>query len=94
VPPGDGHIDLEIDAVRLLQASYYLSLWITGVDSRIHDGLEYCTRLEIGLANIYNSTRVIDSRHGILYFPQRWKLGGLQTVKEEQSRVPLLDGSE
>src|SRR6266851_1859136 len=94
VPPGDGHIDLEIDAVSLLQASYYLSLWITGVDSRIHDGLEYCTRLEIGLANIYNSTRVIDSRHGILYFPQRWKLGGLQTVKEEQSRVPLLDGSE
>jgi lipopolysaccharide transport system ATP-binding protein len=94
VPPGDGHIDLEIDGVNLLQASYYLSLWITGVDSRIHDGLEYCTRLEVGLANIYNSTRVIDSRHGILYFPQRWKLGGLQTVKEEQSRVPLLNGSE
>jgi homopolymeric O-antigen transport system ATP-binding protein len=94
VPAGDGHIDLEIDAVSLLQATYYLSLWITGVDSRIYDGLEYCTRLEVGLANIYNSTRIIDSRHGILYFPQRWKLGGLQTIKEEQSRVPLLNGSE
>jgi lipopolysaccharide transport system ATP-binding protein len=94
VPSGDGHIDLEIDAVNLLQASYFLSLWITGADSKVHDGLEHCTRLEIGLANIYNSTRVIDSRHGILYFPQKWKLGALRTVREEQPQVPMYNGSE
>jgi homopolymeric O-antigen transport system ATP-binding protein len=84
IPPGDGHIDLEIDSLNLLQASYYLSLWITGQDAKVYDGVEFCTKLEIGACNVYGSSRTIDSRFGIVYFPQRWKLNGLRTPQKDQ----------
>jgi lipopolysaccharide transport system ATP-binding protein len=87
VLPGDGHLDLEVDFVNLLQSSYYLSLWITGLDAKVYDGAEFCTRLEIGATNIYRSTRVIDSHYGILYFPQRWVLDGLPSARTEQPSV-------
>lgn len=79
VPPGDGWIDLEIRLLNLLPAHYYLSLWLTGEHHVVHDCLEHCTRLEVEASSVYQSTRIIDSRHGIVFFPQRWKLDGLQS---------------
>jgi hypothetical protein len=32
--------------------------------------------LDVEVANIYNSGKIIDSRHGIMFFPQRWDLSG------------------
>jgi lipopolysaccharide transport system ATP-binding protein len=84
VMPGDGYIDLEIQSLNLLPAIYHLSLWITAVDGKIYDGLEHCARLEVGASNIYRSSRTIDSRYGILYFPQRWKLDGLRRTQKDQ----------
>lgn len=77
VPLGEGYVDLEIDSLNLLPASYYLSLWLTGVGQIVYDGVEHCVKLQIEASNIYRSSRVIDSRYGIVYFPQRWHLGQL-----------------
>src|SRR5882672_11318005 len=74
VPPGDGYIDLHIDFLNLLPARYYFSLWITGAASPVHDNIEYCAQLEVDLSNVYSSGRMLDSRSGIVFFPQRWKV--------------------
>jgi len=74
VPPGDGYIDLHIDFLNLLPARYYFSLWITGTASPVHDNIEYCAQLEVELSNVYSSGRMLDSRSGIVFFPQRWKV--------------------
>ena len=81
IPPGDGYLDLEIDFLNLLPARYHFSLWITGLGGVVHDAVEHCASLEIELSNIYNSGKNIDSRSGIVFFPQRWVLQGLQTEK-------------
>jgi lipopolysaccharide transport system ATP-binding protein len=74
VPPGEGFVDLHIDFLNLLPARYYFSLWITGAASPVHDNVEHCAELEIELANVYSSGRMLDNRSGIVFFPQRWKL--------------------
>lgn len=74
VEPGDGYIDLEIDSLNLLPARYHLSLWITDpTGTPVYDG-DARTMLEVEPANIYASGRTPDSRFGIVYFPQRWKI--------------------
>ncbi len=83
VMPGDGYLDLEIHALNLLPSIYHLSLWITAADGKVYDGIEHCARLEVGASNIYRSSRTIDSRYGIVYFPQRWKLDGLRKVRKD-----------
>jgi hypothetical protein len=49
-------------------------LWITGSASPVHDNIEHCAQLEVELANVYSSGRMLDSRSGIVFFPQRWKV--------------------
>jgi homopolymeric O-antigen transport system ATP-binding protein len=86
VPPGDGYLDLHIDFLNLLPARYYLSLFITSGASPLHDHIEHCAQLEIELANVYSSGRMLDSRFGIVYFPQHWKVPELvgATAEEKQ----------
>ena len=36
--------------------------------------------LDIEEAPIYNTTRRIDSRYGLVFFPQRWHLDGIDGV--------------
>lgn len=79
VPAGDGYLDLEIDFLNLIPGRYSLSLWITGLGGVVYDGVEHCTRIEIELANVYRSGKLIDGRFGIVFFPQRWNLQGLHS---------------
>jgi len=74
VPPGDGYVDLHIEFLNLLPARYYFSLWITGAASPVHDNVEHCGQLDVALANVYSSGRMLDNRSGIVFFPQRWKV--------------------
>jgi lipopolysaccharide transport system ATP-binding protein len=74
--PGEGYLDLEIASLNLLPARYKLSLWLTGDNSVVHDAVENRVTLDVEVANIYNSGKIIDSRHGIMFFPQRWDLSG------------------
>jgi hypothetical protein len=72
VEPGDGYVDVQIDTLNLLPGRYSLSLWITAQGGTpVYDG-DVRTALQVEPANIYPSGRMPESRHGIIYFPQRW----------------------
>lgn len=82
---GQGHLDLEIESLTLMPAKYTLSLWATDETGNvIYDNVEHAITLEVELGNIYRSGRSLDSRSGIMFFPQRWNLSGTQ---ERQTRV-------
>jgi lipopolysaccharide transport system ATP-binding protein len=85
IAPGDGYLDLEIDFLNLIPGRYDFSLWITGLSQVVYDGVEHCAKLEVELANVYRSGKQLDSRFGVVYFPQKWNLHGLHT--EQLSRV-------
>lgn len=91
VPVGDGHIDLEVILLNLLPGRYFFSLWLTGAASPLYDNIEHCAQLEVELANVYSSGKALDSRYGIVYFPQRWNLDGVaagtELLKNEELRV-------
>jgi lipopolysaccharide transport system ATP-binding protein len=74
VGPGDGYIDLEIDSLNLIPGHYSFSLWITAMGGNpVYDG-DVHVPLEVDVADVYGSGRVLDSRFGLVYFPQRWKM--------------------
>jgi lipopolysaccharide transport system ATP-binding protein len=76
--PGEGHLDLEIDCLNLLPAKYTLSLWLTDmVGGVVYDNVEHGVTVEVETADIYQSGRDIDSRCGIVFFPQKWNLSGI-----------------
>ncbi len=77
VPQGSGYVDLEIEMLNLLPGRFSLSLWLTGSSSAVHDNIEHCAEIEVELANVYSSGKALDSRFGIVYFPQRWNLSGI-----------------
>jgi lipopolysaccharide transport system ATP-binding protein len=78
VPAGDGYLELEIDSLNLLPGRYQFSLWINScVQSHLYDGLENPVHLDIEETPIYGSSRRIDNRYGVVFFPQRWRLEGI-----------------
>jgi len=94
IAPGDGHLDLEIDFLNLLPGRYDFSLWITGLSQIVYDGVEHCAKLEVELANIYRSGRQLDSRSGIVYFPQKWNLQGLRGERLSRAEEPTEEERE
>ena len=94
IAPGDGHLDLEIDFLNLLPGRYDFSLWITGLAQIVYDGVEHCAKLEVELANVYRSGRQLDSRSGIVYFPQKWNLQGLHSEQISRAEEPAEDERE
>jgi lipopolysaccharide transport system ATP-binding protein len=73
VEAGDGYIDVEIDSLNLVPGSYGVSLWITGAGGKpVYDG-DVRAELEVEAADVYRSGRMLSSRYGLVYFPQRWK---------------------
>jgi len=73
VEPGDGYLDVEIDSLNLVPGSYAVSLWITGAGGKpVYDG-DVRAALEVEAADVYRSGRLLSSRYGLVYFPQRWK---------------------
>jgi lipopolysaccharide transport system ATP-binding protein len=74
---GEGYIDLEIDCLNLMPAKYALSLWATDDSGAVvYDNIECGVTLEVETANIYQSGKDLDSRCGVMFFPQRWNLSG------------------
>ncbi len=75
---GEGYLDLEIASLNLLPAKYTLSLWVTDNEGiMVYDNIEHGVTFEVETANIYQSGKVIDSRCGIVFFPQTWNLAGM-----------------
>jgi lipopolysaccharide transport system ATP-binding protein len=78
VPAGDGYLDLEIDSLNLMPGRYYFSLKLDScVEPRVYDALEHAVHLDVEEAPIYGQSRRIDSRYGLVFFPQRWRLDGI-----------------
>jgi lipopolysaccharide transport system ATP-binding protein len=78
VPPGDGYLDLEIDSLNLMPGRYYLTLFLDScVETRVYDSLDHAVYLDVEEAPIYGQSRRIDSRYGVVFFPQRWRLEGI-----------------
>src|SRR6266446_2396041 len=74
VEPGDGYIDAEIESLNLVPGRYALSLWITAPGGTpVYDG-DVRASLEVEVADVYRSGRMLDSRSGLVYFPQRWNI--------------------
>jgi lipopolysaccharide transport system ATP-binding protein len=83
--PGEGYLDLEIASLNLMPAKYTLSLWLTDMSgaAMLFDNVEHGVSFEIENANIYQSGRQLDSRCGIVFFPQKWNLSGLKGGRAE-----------
>ena len=74
VGPGDGYIDLEIESLNLIPGGYTFSLWITGQGGKpVYDG-DVRASLDVEIADVYRSGVMLDSRYGLVYFPQRWRV--------------------
>ena len=87
LPPGDGYGELEIDSLNLMPGRYYLTLILSSWLDRIYDFIENAVYLDVEEAPIYGHSRHLDSRFGVVFFPQRWRLegigsGGLSSPKE------------
>jgi lipopolysaccharide transport system ATP-binding protein len=79
VPAGVGYVDLEIGSLNLIPGRYQISLWMNScVRTHMYDVLENAVHLEVEEAPIYGSTRHIDSRYGVVFFPQRWRFDGIE----------------
>jgi lipopolysaccharide transport system ATP-binding protein len=86
VERGDGYVDLEIGCLNLLAAKYTVSLWVTDMaGGLIYDNIEHAVTFEVDTANLYKSNLIIDSRFGIVYFPQKWNLAGVKGKHEVAS---------
>lgn len=74
IGPGEGHVDLELDALNLLPSRYTLMVSITGgPQNKVMDG-DVRTYLDVEPSAAYGTVRVVNSRFGIVYFGQRWNV--------------------
>jgi lipopolysaccharide transport system ATP-binding protein len=79
---GAGHIDLEIDALNLLPARYFLSFFVVDLGGRPYDVVDRSVRLDVEAGNVYGAGKISDNRTGIVFFPQRWHMDGLVASKD------------
>jgi lipopolysaccharide transport system ATP-binding protein len=88
VPAGEGYVDLEIEALNLMPGRYYLSLMLDSWP-RIYDSLEHPVYLDVEEAPIYGHTRPMHSSgHGMVFFPQRWRLEGIGSGSRLSAESP------
>jgi len=74
VGPGNGYIDVEIESLNLVPGRYEFSLWITAPGGKpVYDG-DVRASLEVEVTDVYRSGRMIDSKFGLVYFPQSWNV--------------------
>jgi len=65
---------VEIDSLNLVPSEYSVSMWITGSAGKpVYDG-DVRASLEVEPSDVYRSGRLLNSSHGLVYFPQRWKV--------------------
>ena len=82
--PGDGYVDLELHALNLIPSRYMISLSIHGgEEGKTLDG-DVHAFLDVEPSGAYGTVRALNSRHGIVYFGQRWDMSG--ALKTQASR--------
>jgi hypothetical protein len=82
--PGDGYVDLELDALNLIPSRYMISMSINGgAEGKTMDG-DVHAFLDVEPSGASGTVHALDSRNGIVYFRQRWDVSG--AVKSQASR--------
>ena len=85
---GEGFIDLELDRLNLIPARYTLSFKVAGgIEERVWDE-EVRLYLDVEPSADSGTVRPMNSRHGLVYFPQRWIVGGSseEGIREDRRR--------
>ena len=73
---GEGYVDLRLGALNLIPSRYMISLAINGgVEGGLMDG-EVHAFLDVEPSGATGAVRALSSRHGIVYFNQRWDVSG------------------
>jgi lipopolysaccharide transport system ATP-binding protein len=81
VEAGEGYVDLELDALNLVPGRYMIALAINGgAEETLLDG-DVQAFLDVEPSAAYGTVRVLNSRHGIVYFGQRWNVSGVAAAK-------------
>ncbi len=82
--PGDGYVEVKFELVNLVPSRYMMSLGINGgPDGKLMDG-DVHAFLDVEPSGAYGTARPLNSRHGIVYFGQRWDVSG--ALKTQESR--------
>jgi lipopolysaccharide transport system ATP-binding protein len=71
--PGEGYVDLHIEALNLIPSRYFISLWLASVGPKHYDKLDYCASLDVEASDFYGSGRGMDRKFGFVLFPCRWE---------------------
>jgi len=71
--PGEAYADLEFEALNLIPATYYASLWVQSTGGITYDYLDLCTVLDVESPERHASGRELDSQFGIAFLPCKWK---------------------
>jgi len=88
LPAGDGYVELEIESLNLIPGRYLLSLGLSGgASNHLYDLVDNAVHLDVEAASIYGSSRSFDSRVGIVFFPQRWRLDGVSCRSDRDSEA-------
>lgn len=86
VEAGDGYLELEIDALNLIPARYYLTLGLTGAHGHMYDFIDHAVRLDVEGGKVYDAAVQFGSECGVAFFPQRWNIDAL-TIPRTRSRT-------
>ena len=82
---GEGYVDLRLDALNLIPSRYMMSLSISGgAEGKVMDG-DVHAFLDVEPSGASGTVRALNSRHGIVYFGQRWDVSG--ALKMQASRA-------
>lgn len=71
IDPGEGFVDVRVDALNLIPDRYYLTLWLASVGPK-YDQLDLCATLDVEAADVHHAGREIDGRFGIMFLPCSW----------------------
>jgi hypothetical protein len=72
IGPGSGRIDLQLAALNLIPDRYSLTFSVSGgTDGRFCDA-DVRAFLDVEPSAAYGTAQALNSRFGIVYFPQRW----------------------
>lgn len=85
LPPGRGYIDVEIDFLNLMPATYSMSLFIHNNSTRMYEALEYCVSFDVHVSDFYGSGMGITSANGIMFLPFKWYLDGMHNSGQEEA---------
>jgi len=81
IGPGEGYVELEIGALNLIPGRYGLTFSVnSSTEARVWDA-DVRVFLDVEPSAAYGTARALNSRFGIVYFPQRWKI----PAREEES---------